>query len=273
MKKVQEFEGVYVSIYPITTSIVLALQSMGMNSRERVASAALNLQELKDLIGGLTVTLFHGTTAEFTKFDLSYAREDLVDQFYGRGIFLTPSRSVASRYARANRNYGLPKSLLTDLPPKVRPLMLAFYEHGRDGWNLYTESTGLDFSDIKEAIGVDPNDIADIAGYIEGSKYELFGSDDSLSLFNESTGRPGWVLDSLAKIGVDPRPYTPKVYTVTASCENPLVTRSKSEARSAPSRGYDCTIFHGPDLVGGVPEVVFYDPSRVKIIGVDYLDD
>lgn len=240
---------------------------------QRVATAALNLQELQGLLDGEPTILYHGTTAEFTKFDLSYAREDLVDQFYGRGIFLSPSKSVASKYARANRNYGLPKSLLTALPPKVRPLMLAFYDHGRDGWNLYTESTGLDFSDIKESIGVDPNDVADIAGYIEGSKYELFGSVDSLSLFNESTGRPGWVLDSLEKIGVDPRPYTPKVYSVQVKAERPLVTRSKSVARAAPSRGYDCTIFHGPDLVGGVPEVVFYDPSKVKIIGVDYLED
>src|SRR5262245_44807734 len=80
-------------------------ESLGLG---RVAKRGIDLADygLDGLTRGEPVRLFHGTTRSFTRFDLSKSRKDLVDDFYGAGIFLTPSESVAWDYAHANRNIG-----------------------------------------------------------------------------------------------------------------------------------------------------------------------
>jgi hypothetical protein len=56
---------------------------------------------------------------------------------------------------------------------------------------------------------------------------------------------------------------------VVVSCKNPLVTGSKAEAKKARARGYDCVVFHGADLVDGVPEVAIFDAKRAQIKKVE----
>ena len=88
---------------------------------------------LDGLLRGEPTTLFHGTVAAFKVFDLAYSRDELVDQFYGKGIFLTPSKRVAAQYANANRNMGLPKSVISDLKranPNAGAFLQALYEMG-----------------------------------------------------------------------------------------------------------------------------------------------
>ncbi len=236
---------------------------------------------LEGIVHGQPVTLYHGTTRLFHKFDPSLVREELVNKYYGSGIFLTPSKRVAESYASANRNMGLPPSIIEDLKRKnanAGAFMQMLYTRGNDAWDdLTPEKLGVTPGEgFLEAVqkysgGVDPNTIADVCRFIEGSKLvsERSEENEPINIFNMSTGLPDWVYQSLNEIGLDSKTYRPKVYTVRVTVHNPLVTTSSSAARSAKSKGYDSVVFYGRDLVNGVPEVAVFNPSLVKVTGIE----
>lgn len=242
---------------------------------------------LEGLLAGEPTTLFHGTTASFKVFDMAHSRDELVDQFYGRGIFLTPSKQVAERYANANRNMGLPKSVLSDLKrvnPNAGAFLQALYDMGSDAWEAFARDQGFwndnpapgqgtfDSVGFEKYLGVDGNVLMDLSQHILGTKFDSQGPgelEELMGVFHPSTGSPDWLYSNLDEVGLDSDAYRPKVYTVVVKVENTLVTASKSEARRARSKGYDSVLYHGADLVGGVPEVAVYDPRRVRILRVE----
>lgn len=233
--------------------------------------------DLEGLARGEAVVAYHGTTRSFTRFDPSKSRGELVNKFYGPGIFLTPSKRVAEKYAEANRNIGFEPSLIDDLRsknPEAAAFLKQIHERGGDVWDDYTrESLGLGPDDsYMEAMqklcgGVDPNTLMDLSGWIIGSK-EPAAVDHGMNFFNPSTGMPDWVYKLLDEIGLDADIYRPKVYTVRVRCSNLLVTANTAAARSAKSKGYDCVVFFGSRLVDGVPEIAVFDPGNVQITGV-----
>jgi hypothetical protein len=233
---------------------------------------------LDAFVAGLPVDLFHGTTAAFETFDLAQSRRDLVDAYYGDGIFLTPSRRVAARYARANRNTGLPTSLIDDLRarnPAAAEMLQALYDHGtEDAWEVYMGAHNIGrLADLELHLGVDPNRLMDVSHYIVGAKTPPVSESSLHDLFGGgSTGAPHWLYDELEEIGLDAATYRPKVYTVRAYCRRPLVTASRAAARRARERGFDAVVFYGADLVDGVPEVAVFDPARAVVTGVEVLD-
>lgn len=243
---------------------------------------------LEGLKNGTPVTLFHGTTRTFRTFDPSTVRDELVDRFYGRGIFLTPARRVAVQYAEANRNIGFPPSLINDLSrknPVAGKLMQYLYDHGQDGWDIFWKDQGymiLDDPKYPEGrpnmpafeadmAGIDGNDVQDVADYLIGSASKPL-SGGPVNIFDTSTGMPGYVYDTVDTLGLNSKVYRPKVYTVSVTASNPLVTKSKSQAKKARSQGYDCVVYHGTDLVGGVPEVAVFDPRAVKVRKIEVVD-
>lgn len=236
---------------------------------------------LQGMLTGAPVTLYHGTTRLFRRFDMSQSRDELVDQFYGKGIFLTPSKRVAAEYANANRNIGFPPSLVGDLKRK-NPAAGRFLEilvgKGDEAWELAIREAGfwrenpppgegaVDLVGFQDYLGVDPNTVGDVAAYVLGSKVLPLERDSSgLDLFTPNTGAPDHIYDSLDELGLDSKTYRPKVYTVKVTVSRPLVTKSKAQARSARQKGYDSVVFYGSDLVLGVPEVAVYDPRNVRI--------
>jgi len=251
----------------------------------------LNLSnyDLEGLPEGKPTTLYHGTTAFFKTFDMNRGRDELVNKFYGRGIFLTPYKHVAEKYAEANRNIGFDPSIIDDLKSQNRNaggMLEALYKGGVDAWETYPRATGfwndnptpgqgtLDTMGFEKFLGVDPNSINDVAGYIIGSKVKPLGSGESpLDMFGGApTGAPGYLYDTLDEVGLDSSAYRPKVYTVVATVFNTLITSSKAQAKRAKSRGYDSVIYYGSDLVSGVPEVAVFDPHKVKITHVEVID-
>ena len=81
-------------------------------------------------IGKSSITAYHGTTSYFDSFDESKARKELVDKFYGPGLFFTTSKKVAISYANANRNIGFTRSVIDDLKKinhEAGTLMLNLY--------------------------------------------------------------------------------------------------------------------------------------------------
>jgi len=248
----------------------------------RRARRSLNLAEwgLEGLTEGRPVTLYHGTTQSFQKFDLGKSRDALVNDFYGPGIFLTPSRRVAEDYADANRNIGLDPSVIGDLAARnsgTGALLKSMFHHGHEaGWEEWMAANNLTTGDEIDAFmgDLDPNIMTDIAGYVIGSKVKPPGADDpSMNIFSMATGAPEWLYDSLEEVGLNADKYRPKVYTVVVKVQNPLVTTSQAAARKARSKGYDCVIYYGPELVAGVPEVAVFDPRNTKITGREVIDD
>jgi hypothetical protein len=240
----------------------------------------LNLAQwgLEGLMMGKPTKLYHGTTRLFRKFDLKQSRDELVKDYYGSGIFLTPSRRVAADYAYANRNKGFPKDVIDKLKRKNKnagAFLQALYDEGDRAWDTYGEKHG-----IVTAVewdqhlgGLDANTIGDVAGYILGSKVKpLSSGGGDFSLFNYTAiGLPDYVYDNLEELGIDSKPYRPKVYTVMATVRNPLVTQSQAKARGARASGYDSVIYYGPFLVQDVPEVAVFDPKKVRITKIDVL--
>ena len=253
---------------------------------------ALNLShyDLEGLPEGKPTTLYHGTTASFKTFDMNRGRDELVNKFYGRGIFLTPYKHVAEKYAEANRNIGFDPSIIDDLKGKNRNaggMLEALYRTGDDAWEGYVRDMGfrddnpppgkgsLDMVGFQKFLGgVDLNSLNDVAGYIIGSKVKPLGGEESpLDMFGGApTGAPGYIYDTLDEIGLDSSVYRPKVYTVVATVSNTLITSSKAQAKKARSQGYDSVIYYGSDLVGGVPEVAVFDPHKVKVTHVEVVD-
>lgn len=235
---------------------------------------------LQGLRTGSPVTLYHGTTRLFRSFDLNLSRGELVEQYYGKGIFLTPSKRVAEQYANANRNMGFPPQIIADLTrrnPAAGKFLQALYDHGTDGWEVGWKDAGfwrdnpapgqsqVDQEGFEAYLGVDSNTLQDIADYILGSKSKPLGSNDPVNIFSTSTGMPDYLYKSLDEVGLDSKTYRPKVYSVSVTATNPLVTKSKSQARKARQKGYDCVVFHGADLVSGVPEVAVFNPRLVRV--------
>jgi 2'-5' RNA ligase len=239
----------------------------------RVANIDLKQEGLEGLVSGAGTILYHGTTRSFRAFDMAQSRDDLVSKFYGKGIFLTPSKRVAVRYADANRNIGFPVSIIAELARLNKgggSLLQSMFDlgHGK-GWDHWMATNNLTTGeDIDALMGdMDPNDLNDIAGYILGSKVEPPPAGGSL--FSQGTGLPEYVYDSLDTLGLDSAKYRPKVYTVMVKAQNVLVTARKEQARKARKNGYDCVVFHGSGLVDGVPEVALFDPRKVKILKVE----
>ena len=232
---------------------------------------------LQELVAGQPVLLYHGTTRNFRAFDLTKSRDDLVDGYYGSGIFLSPSKRVAEKYAEANRNIGFDPEIIDDLK-RLNPLAGEFLGQlvakGNDAWDDYFDmlrEQGHEYpgNALEEYLGMDPNRLGDIAGYVLGSKVKALGGDDGPSLFNQSTGAPSWLYDLLDEVGLDSSKYRPKVYTVAVVVHKPLVTSSQAQARRAKSKGFDSVVFFGSHLVDGVPEVAVFSPRNTHIVKVE----
>lgn len=254
-------------------------------ARARLRNPGINLSHygLDGFVEGHPTVLYHGTTASFSSFSLRKSRGELVEGYYGKGIFLTPSRRVAERYAEANRNIGLDPSVIADLSrqnKRAGAMLRTLYRHGvYDAWDIYAKQHRLlskdgtaDFGAIQRHIRLDPNLLMDVSRWIIGTKTPVVMADDGRSLFGESTGAPSWLYDDLDRLGIDSAKYRPKVYTVSVTVRKPLVTESTAQARRARSRGYDAVVYHGDDLVSDVPEVAVYDPRKVKILGVEVIE-
>ena len=249
---------------------------------------------LDDLIRTGSGKLYHGTNRQFKRFDMAYIRHDLINRFYkAPGIFLTPRRATAEQYADAARNAMVPAVVVADLVRTNRgagEVLTRLVGEGRDAWDGLRAEAKAAFPDATyfEAMemmmgGVDPNTLMDLAKHIEGTRYTdapetnpLFEATNSLfALWGSAapTSTPVWVFDALDRLGLDSSEYRPKVYTVEVSgLDRVLVTRSKAEAGKAKAKGYDAVVFCGSDLVDGVPEVVVFDPSNVRVTKVDLVE-
>ena len=242
---------------------------------------------LGDLVRGGSATLYHGTTRQFQRFDAAHIRHDLINRFYkAPGIFLTPRKVVAEVYAQAARNSTVHASVVDDLTRRNRgagEVLGRLVREGRDAWDGLFEDARAAFPDAANPVealermtgGVDPNTLMDIAGHVEGSKYT--DAPEAETLFDlwggVPKGTPSYIFDDMDAVGLDSSEYRPKVYTVSVSgLDRVLVTRSKPEAEKARSRGYDAVVFCGTDLVDGVPEVVVFDPAKVRVTRVEVID-
>jgi len=246
------------------------------------------LQEygLEGLTNGTPVTLYHGTTKTFRTFDLNQSRDDLVNKYYGKGIFLSPSKRIAELYAEANRNIGFNPSIIDDLKrknPGAGDFLSRLVAVGADAWEQALKDLGFwndgptattvghDMDGFKKYLGgVDSNTLSDIADYIIGSTSKPL-RDETGNPFFQSTGTPSYIYDQLDEVGLNSKIYRPKVYTVTTTVQNTLVTKSKSLASKARSKGYEAVFYYGTDLVRGEPEVAVFSPRNVKVRKIEIL--
>ena len=255
----------------------LKKEAMIQRVAQRYASCDVLGHGLQDIVDHGTGILYHGSTRSFQKFDTRYVRHNLVDKYYGGGIFLTPKKHVAEQYAGATRNASLPSSIIQDLSsihPNAALLLQALVDEGGGAWDKLFAIATKHYPDETPAealelwLGLDPNLILDISEHVEGSRSARQTEETLFDLWGKtSLSVPSYIFDTIQQVGLNPEAYQPKVYTVLVSgLEKVLVTKSRSAAKKAHANGYDAVIFCGMDLVGNVPEVAVFDPGRVRIL-------
>lgn len=232
---------------------------------------------LENIISGDDCFLYHGTNRDFDKFDISKVRDWRANKFYGDGIFLTPDKDVAYKYANANANEELPISILDDAKKVDRRLydfMYSLYYKGNSTWQM--EKFKWIHDDWK--FKVDPNDVADIVNHIPGSQSEkdynddrgVEGGNEFVNFFDTSShALSEYTINDIKEIGLGD--YTPKIYIVKMKgSDSVLMSKNKSAIRNSKS---DITIAYGvPDLINNVPEVIVKTPSLLTIVKKQILD-
>ena len=123
---------------------------------------------LERILNGQDSYAFHGSNRDFDKFDMSFLREWRAEMFLGKGIFLTPSREVAEKYADANANGDLPITILKDaekIDKKLAKFMSDLYYKGNITWEDSTK-----FIQDEWNFPIDPNDVCNLVNLIPGSQ-------------------------------------------------------------------------------------------------------
>lgn len=227
----------------------------------------LKYWNLNSFLQGGWTTLYHGTVASFDKFDMSYVRQELVDGFYGGGVFLTPSEEIAWEYAQANRNFGLPKSIIQDISrqhAEAGAFLSLVYKLGYEkGWDALIQS-GFDFA-VDTLNGFDPDSISELAPYIIGTKEPVSLTS---TIFGGALSIPDYIYDFIDDLGLNSTVYKPKVYVVLGKANRVLITDDMGEAKRAPAQGYDGVVYFGSATVRGVPEVAIHNPKNIRILRV-----
>lgn len=243
---------------------------------EKDEEITLDYYGLTPFLKGNTIIAYHGTTSTFDKFDINKSRDELNRQYYGNGIFFTPKKEIAEKYAYANRNMGFPKNIINDLKLKNKEagiFLEELYNLGADAWDLEKYQKPNKHGGIGSYVdgfnGVDANTLQDIAAWIIGSKIKPLSTGNDFELFNNSTGMPSYIYDLLDEIGLNSFLYAPKVYTVEIKTTNPLITSDAKKALTAQKNGYDAVVFMGEKLVGDVPEIAIFDTDHIQIKNVE----
>jgi hypothetical protein len=229
-----------------------------------------DLIKLKLIIDGNKSIAFHGSNRDFKKFDMSFLRKERTDQFTGDGIFLTPDKYVARRYADSNINNSLPITILKDaekIDPELADFMNSLYYKGNITWSLPKFEKLIH----NWKFPIDPNDVAELVNLIPGSQSEKDYIADSsqnnngfFNIFSTHTSALDYYhIEYLEKLGFGD--YNPKVYTVIIHpTDSVLVSNNIEKIRIAKN---DIIIsYNVPDLIDDIPEIIVRNPNLLEVI-------
>lgn len=221
--------------------------------------------------------VYHGTGADFNVFSDGRNRSQLNDKYQGDGFHFSADPKIASRYAWADRNMQLRKEDIYPLvdkkfPDQIAKLFRDVVEHGYEkAWDIPDNQIR---SLIKQAddVGVDLNDLLDLAEVVEGSRYhagrksELDAGAVFAAMFGGSSNNllTDYHVNDMVEMGLDDAAPKQNVMPVYLRSENPLFTDDRKKARGAKRNGYDGLYYSGPDLVGGEPEWVVFSSTQIK---------
>ena len=218
---------------------------------------------------------FHGTNREFDNFDMSFLREWRADEFLGKGIFLTPNRDVAEKYADAGSNNELPISILKDaekIDKNLGDFMSSLYYKGNSTWRI--PKFKWIYNNWK--FPIDVNDVATLVNLIPNSQSEKdynkdrnFGNDFVNIFATTSSALSQWTIRDLQILGLGD--YNPKVYTIyIKGTESILISKSIKEIKTS---NHDIVIAYDvPDLVKGIPEIIVKNVNLLRILKKDILN-
>lgn len=269
----------------LALGVVGALAAVGAMKSRRGSRARESFDIERFVKQGVGV-FYHGTTSMFSSFDPAYIRAQS-NMKVGSGIYLTPDKHIALGYATGARNAVLPARVVDDLErvnPAAGKFLRLLVQRGNESrvdvpvWDEFyalakkSYPNESDFDAVERMIGTDPNHLLDISQHVAGSRTAQRQEDSLFSLWGIGgpSGVPWYVYDYLDQLGVDSKVYRPKVYTLLVSgVRNVLVTGDGDVGRRARAQGHDAVVYTGQDVEDGVPEVVVFDPSRVRVVDVE----
>lgn len=237
---------------------------------------------LDRILDGKDSYAFHGTNRDFNNFDISFLRQWRADMFLGKGVFLTPEKYIAEKYADANANGDLPITLLEDakkIDKDLAEFMHDLYYKGNSTWDDPKTKDLIDKwhrkKDRKKG-DVDLNDVAELVNLIPNSQSEKDyrkDKDDNGSFVNFfSTYHSALSIHQirdLEKLGFGN--YYPKIYTVYIKGTNSvLLSNSISEIKKS---NHDIVIAYNVDnLIGDIPEIIIKNTNLLSILKKEILN-
>jgi hypothetical protein len=239
-----------------------------------------NRQRFINIFKGEKALLYHGTNEAFNKFDLNKSKDIRNDNYWGKGIFLTASESIAWKYAGAGMNQHLDKSIIDkakSINSELHAFMLDLYENGNAAWKDYdTKYPGLTGNVDKHLDGyndVDMNSIADIIRLIPDSKLAQDDDreNDSFDLFSTSSSALGYyTIKDLEKLGLGD--YRERILGVILDSKGADIFMTNSQTDAKNSNADIIIVYDHSDLVDGRPEVIVKDPNRIQIVNTEFKD-
>lgn len=223
-------------------------------------------------VSGNPLVLYHGTARDFLEFNADFHRSSLNEHYQGDGFHFSESPLIASKYADSSRNNQIDQAsaiqAVADVfPPRISKLFTDVVNEGYEaGWAMPAEDLRALFAEI-ESVGLDINDLLDIAPYVAGSRYNHDDKNHN-ELFNLFSGLgeqlPEYVRDLAVRLGLERVLPNQNVIAAFLRADNVLFTADPNEARQAKENGFDGVHYSGPGTVDGAPEWIVFRPEQIK---------
>jgi hypothetical protein len=215
---------------------------------------------------------YHGTNRDFNKFDMSFLRQWRADEFLGNGIFLTPDKNIAEKYADANANSELPITLLDDakkIDKDLAEFMQNLYYKGNSTWSdpkIIDMMDKWDLNDIAELVNLIPNSQSEK----DYRKNNVDNNSNFVNFFSTSHSALSiHQIKDLEKFGFGN--YYPKIYTVYIKGTNSiLLSNSISEIKKSK---HDIIIaYNVENLIDDVPEIIIKNVDLLIVLKKEILN-
>jgi hypothetical protein len=253
---------------------------------DKLTQEARKYKTAEEFVNAQGKPVYHGTTRVFTNFDISKTNAIRAKEFGTptRGISLSSSQEIADRYAGAAQNKLLPIDaikILKEKYPEIGRIAEKLYKYGDSSVNADEWIQG---GKIGDKLGVDINIAYDVASAIPGSKISpeysgipgFGGHDPQINSANSALFRMKQAGIDTSKIHnrhtleayINP---TARIYDIgyvgdkthgdKTIFANLILSKKIDQAKKD---GFDGVSFQTEQSVGNKPEIVVFDPSKIK---------
>lgn len=211
--------------------------------------------------------LYHGTKYNFEEFDIKKSYSDRNKNLGAwDAIYLSENKDVANKYANANANEYLHKSVIDEVTDvNAKKLLKGLVEDGFDKWR---QSMSKDEINMMNSKWIDWNDINDLSEWIRWSR-SLKDEWTNMLTINNKIEIPDNILKIAKKLWIKTMPWDPRTISVFLKNDVKIknvwkVSNIKEAANQAKKEWFSWIKFKTSESVNNEPEIAIFDPSQIK---------